>query len=617
MFVLSGCSLIAAPDKIRPGTGGSSSGATTVTSTGTVAPQCTKDADCAGMVTDCHPATCGADGNCAVGVAAAGTACGSAMKTDCDAPDACDATGTCQKNLAADGSFCADCPMGPGMCALCSSGMCNNCTNRATVKTFQNAHAAAGWKVSNPLDWAVTWQTAPSFNNNIPSFVFAHPVFGTDGNRAHPWPGYEAESSFAESPPTVIPAKLQFMSWNRDEGANYDEKTISISVDGGASYTIVAVCPASGTPYPFCQGTFGGAVTWQPATIDLSTHPELVGKVGTVKFQYDTYDELTGFEQGWYIDQLNFAQDCACSTDNDCALENSTCGKGQCDPATKQCLPTAQNTGMPCGDMMAHACNDVPTCDPNGLCNPNWFSKEATPCGTCPDGVCVGCGAGQCLSCPAAQDFGDQFGARDLSKWTLTGDWKAYTGTPPDNFPSYPGTPPNNLVFNSPGFGAGGTAIMLTNFVLGTDGSRTAPYYTLAGVSPNFFYQATANHIESSMARTPVVVIPQKLTFKSWNEDRGGSANGRDQKKVRITTDGGTTFKTLVDCFGGAMNTEPFCMQVTTRTADMWDMISIDTGALAGQMGQVEFDYDSVDTGSNGERGWFIDDLNVARCGDH
>jgi hypothetical protein len=76
----------------------------------------------------------------------------------------------------------------------------------------------------------------------------------------------------------------------------------------------------------------------------------------------------------------------------------------------------------------------------------------------------------------------------------------------------------------------------------------------------------------------------------------------------------GTTWKTLVDC-QGANNTLPFCTQVMSRNPDAWDDISIDTGALAGQTAIVEFSYDSLDSGNGFEQGWYIDNLNIVRCG--
>ena len=44
-------------------------------------------------------------------------------------------------------------------------------------------------------------------------------------------------------------------------------------------------------------------------------------------------------------------------------------------------------------------------------------------------------------------------------------------------------------------------------------------------------------------------------------------------------------------------------------------MISIDTGAAAGQSGLVRIEYLTGDSCCSAEQGWFIDDANLLGCG--
>ncbi len=578
ILLVAGCSLLNKPDDIKPAGGGGAGGSTT--NAGGAGAQCKNDEGCASLTVGCQKGICDtATGTCKSENVPAGTACGDAKTSDCDAADTCDASGSCVTNLVANGTYCADCPAGPGKCTLCQAGQCGDCGGRATEKTFRSPFSTAGWKFTG--GWGLYEQTPPS---SQPAVVFPRPVVGTDGNRAHPYPGQEVEQSSATTPPGVIPPVLQFLSWNYDEGGPYDQKTISISIDGGASFTTVAVCLDT-TTYPFCT-PFAG--TWSPISVDLAAvgHPELIGQVGVVRFAYNTNDGCCAQEQGWYIDQLNFATDCACHTDPECSSISGTCGDGTCDLLFNECFLASKNLGGACGDATNATCSGPDTCDSNGLCNINYEPKEGLTCDSCTDGVgeCLACGGGTCLSCPPLQTF------ETLSPtgWTFTGGWGVYS-TPPAQ------QPPPAMQYVP--FGMHGN-------VLGVDGTPAPPYWM------------NGSHIvavETSYVRSPPTLIPAQIKFQSWNVDRGGQS-GRDEKRIRVSTDMGTTWKTLVDC-QGANNTLPFCTQVTTRNPDAWDDISIDTGALAGQTAIVEFSYDSLDTGNGFEQGWYIDNLNIVRCG--
>jgi hypothetical protein len=98
------------------------------------------------------------------------------------------------------------------------------------------------------------------------------------------------------------------------------------------------------------------------------------------------------------------------------------------------------------------------------------------------------------------------------------------------------------------------------------------------------------------------------LTFLSWNEDEGTV----DKKRISISVDGGATWTVLADCNLGPLQNLPFCLTVPNRAATAWDTIQIDTAAFAGQVGILEFQYDTQDACCDFERGWFIDDTNFA-----
>ena len=114
-----------------------------------------------------------------------------------------------------------------------------------------------------------------------------------------------------------------------------------------------------------------------------------------------------------------------------------------------------------------------------------------------------------------------------------------------------------------------------------------------------------------SEAISPPFTMPAMLTFISWHKDEGGA--NFDRKRISVSTDGGMTWTPIVDCMVAAMNAYPFCQFFSgPRTATQWDPVTIDTTAFMGMPAQLRFEYDTVDSSGPFERGWFIDNLNVA-----
>jgi hypothetical protein len=673
--LLAGCSLINAPDEINPGTGGA--GATGGGGTGPGpggggsggGPPCTEPADCASLTGEC------ADGDCQMGVCvavprASGTPCGAAPTGDCDLADACDGAGQCTNLQVADGSFCGDCPAGPGLCGGCEAGTCSGCPSRATTKTFRHPLSASGWQLTG--GWRVYSETPPASSgslngqcdngldddgdgfsdlddpgcvDSIDSFEFepaacsdgfdgdgdglidladpdcvgpgddtefptgpirfAHPVLGTDGNRAAPYGfafqapsmfvagGGELEQSSATSPPTRIPANLEFLSWQMDEGSFFDLKAVQVSLDG-TSFTTIAICP-QGQPgaFPFCSVAQPSPPRAPDAWdfVSLAVPSEFVDAIGFVRFVLDTKDACCNWERGWYIDALNFAQDCACASDADCGFADGACGAGTCDTAVSECTLAPENLGGAC-DAPADAGCAEPICGDHGLCEDRSVAFDGVACDNCSTPPCDVCAASECLSCPVAQtiDF------LDFSGWAFTGDMGVASCLAPNSV-----TPTDSPCF--PAYEALGDP--LTAPVLGSNGSRTgAP--------------APSNEVSSSTLRTAPTPLPAAITFKSWHQDRGGNDTfvPRDTKIIRVSVNGGGSFTTILNCDGNM--TVPFCLPSTpnqNRALDQWDDVSIPVPMnLQGQVGIVEFAYDTVDSGQGWERGWYVDDLNLNTC---
>ncbi len=604
LTLVTSCSLINTPSDPEVGKGGGGGGSggggstTTTATTGgggtTSAPACSGDGDCTGEATECADSVC-TDGACTPAPKAAGTSCGPAPTSTCDLPDTCDGAGTCAALVAPDGAFCSDCPAGAGKCAACKAGACGDCTgSRATEKSFRTPLSASGWQLTG--GWAIYEQTPPS--GAVPT-VFSHRVLGTDGNRAHPYPGNEHEESTATSPPTVLSDTISFLSWNWDEGFQYDLKAVQVSADG-TNWQSIAVCPQGGQPeFAFCNA-------WDPSlpraadqwdTITLPTPAELIGKVGYVRFVQDTKDSCCGWEQGWYIDALNFAADCACADAAACGFLDGECATGTC-AATGECHLAAKATGDMCtlGGALEATCS-MPACDATGWCNSNYLQFEGGECSTCPDGTgdCKGCSAGTCPDCAAAQPFS----AFDGIDWMFTGSWSLWDCLPPNSV-----TPMDYVCFPYP---MSDPSEPLRAPFLGNIGSRTGEIPFIGG-----------SKIESGLLTTGPTVFPAAITFNSWHQDRGGNDtfNLKDKKQIKISKDNGQSWTTIVSCEGN--DTFPFCQPwpaFTDRAVDAWDAVSIPVPAdFVGEKGIVQFSYDTVDAGEGWERGWMFDDFNINRC---
>jgi hypothetical protein len=541
-------------------------------------PECEVADDCNQADGDCQVNAC-IDGVCMVESVRDGTECGGPEGNECSAIDTC-LRGGCAANDVPNGTACTDCPL--GVCA-CEGGGCIDCAAFAPENNFVTTRSIAGWTLTG--GWGL-YRQAPQSQSSGPT-VFGSQVFGTDGNRLAPYPGSEAELSSARSGPVTLPATLEFLSWNVDEGSGFDTKQINVSLDGGASFMTLFDCGGGGGQ-PFCQFRDDTRAPDDWDAISIPVPPEFVGNVGIVELTYNTGDGCCGFEKGWFIDVTNFATECACADDGVCGGLGGECGEAICG-ATGECELDAVAAGMACGDAADVQCNDPDACDGTGYCAPNVAPNGLTTCEDCAAGIgsCNACQEGTCVDC--ATLVPNDFGAGVPAGWIIeslsgsTADWQIYSSAPQSQVA---GSTPTPLSF-APSFG--------------TDGNRQAPY--------------PGAENEHSRITTVADVVPAQITFSSWNVDEG---SGVDNKIIEVSVDGGASWNVLVDCGGGIGGAPAFCMfRQDPRAGDEWDDIVIDTAAFAGQVGQLRFTYNTLDSCCNFERGWFIDNLNFGQfCAD-
>ena len=241
--------------------------------------------------------------------AGVGTACGSNAATSCGSADSCDDVGYCQANDLVNLLSCEDCPAGEGMCNGCLDGACLDCMS--VMDSFDAGLSEWSFDTQQGGGWGLFAQM-PGNENGEPALMPTDTAFlGNDGSTlgAADGTGEQVLASIT-SPVDVVPDTLEFDSWNLDEGgiAAVDDKRIELSVDGGETWTTLADCSAGVGDFAFCQFVDAReADDWDEISIDTSA---FAGMMGQLRFTYLTIDSCCGFEYGWYLDNLNFAQAC-------------------------------------------------------------------------------------------------------------------------------------------------------------------------------------------------------------------------------------------------------------------------------------------------------------------
>jgi hypothetical protein len=264
---------------------------------------CSLDEDCTAFGSACGTGFCGFSGECALMAMDEGDACGDPFENECNGADACDGVGYCRDNLQATGlTPCDDCPSGD-TCSYCDAGQCLDCVTFTDFTGFSDPAGIPAWTVSaslGPAGWG-SYTSAPQNVNGVGPTVFPNgPVYGTDGNLVPPYPDTHSETSQVITSIGVVPFELTFGSWNVDEGSGFDTKTIEISVNGGASWTVLESCD-QGSTMPFCNFVDDTRAIDDWDVITLDTSPWF-GQNGQLRFSYATGDSCCGFERGWYLD---------------------------------------------------------------------------------------------------------------------------------------------------------------------------------------------------------------------------------------------------------------------------------------------------------------------------
>ncbi|MCX4242790.1 DUF4215 domain-containing protein [Paraliomyxa miuraensis] len=371
----------------------------------------------------------------------------------------------------------------------------------------------------------------------------------------------------------------QYVGWNPD----------GTGVDFPLEYGTTVVAQLDGTTNPF-RSLVGVVptdepllVTGQPGVNWITMSPlydgpteasfwvDEVGYFGMGRWNNDTQDQTWYWGPGYDELELEacaahyvFLPDDACTSNDDCPgdefcyfVEAAACG----DVAAGLCFP------QPLG------CEGV---EPSPVCGCDG-QTYASQCEADLAGVSVEA-QGACAQCDLV--FGFEPGEPN-PVIANNGGWQLYTAAPPS--------------FDHLEVPFGST-------VLGTDGNRVAPY--------------PGNESEASAATIGAVTLGNALSFRSWHVDEGGGQMYYyDRKRVIFeSTDTGIS-TTLVDCNAG-VNEQAFCtMRYESRAGDDWDLITLDTAALAGQAGNLRFEYETLDSCCSFEQGWFIDDVALGPCG--
>lgn len=458
----------------------------------------------------------------------------------------------------ADDGACDD--GGPGSAfSLCALGTdCTDCGPRTsgTVNSWRFA-APSGTNISSARTGTSVWVTN-----------------GTSGRYA------ANEDSWVQSPTVDLSAATtdpELVIWvtydlERNTGGTifYDLVWVEVSTNGGTSWTRLGSSMSGGTNwYNVSSGAWGGRSTgWVRAT-----HP-LVGTAGEsdvrvrVRLDADSSTQLEGFA----FDDIEIRDDVCnngiadpAETDVDCGGElcapcdegfdciaDEDCASGVCDFGTcVSCADGIENgreTDLDCGGSNCGPCNDTQGCSVGTDCLSG--RCEADVCTSCFDGVQNGgetfidCGAGGCGLCLGGAECTD--GAQCLSgtcdagvctttpsanivEWNFDADGEGWTvgGSMPSWEYGTPSTSDLNSAFS-------GSAVWITN----ADGNYNSneqswvqsPSFSLAGETRDPALKLAIAHVLEGTT----------IAFEAvW---------------VEVSTDGGTTWRTVSNTIGGGIN---------------------------------------------------------------
>lgn len=200
--------------------------------------------------TECDdPDVCDGAGSCSPNYADLGTACGSPTETECNGADACDGAGACDTHVTANDTYCYDCDAGPGLCDVCSGGVCNTaayCSEPGT--TLMASNTAGNNHRGNMFDLVAT--------NTVTITAFDASPMGNTTIEVYYKPG--TWNGFANTP----------SAWTR-VGSGYTPYvggfsrvplTVDVTIPAGETYAFYVTSNTSAVNLNYSNGTAVGNV---------------------------------------------------------------------------------------------------------------------------------------------------------------------------------------------------------------------------------------------------------------------------------------------------------------------------------------------------------------------
>ena len=538
-----------------------------------VAGQCLGGAakDCSGLNVGCEVGVCdAANGICGPKPAPIGTACAEGIP-ECQV-GACNAKGACKASAAPDNTSCND----HNACTKidkCAAGMCAGASIAGCVLYLHEGFEVCpdGWTLGGD------WQCGKPINvgplaANTGNNVLATQIAGL----------YSINQSYAtttaDSPPinltTATSPQLSFWAWDNSEGGTFDGWNLSVSTNGGQSFSLVTTVAPAYTLTIASKQAWGGdhsAEGWKNYTADLTAY---IGQSIILRFAFRS-DGATVFP-GVYLDDLVVAE----------PLQN----------------PLFITTASPLVDIyagMAYSAQIAKTggtsaavwsIKPGGV-NAAWLTIDpmtgllkGTPPASLSGAVIVTFHVEEPM---LVSNFADKMFTFNVNHalyytsfedacpngWTLTGDWQC--GVPATVGPA-------------------------TAFV----GMQCIATQIAGSYSDN---QAWTSATATSPAIDLATAVSPILTFRMWVDTEGSSYDGAN---LQISTDGGTTYTIVTNA------TPAYPLIVASKpawgghqSALGWQMVKADLSAYVGQTVRLQFSFRSDTSGAFA--GFYIDDILV------
>jgi len=597
----------------------------TIDACGTLGQQC--------AFTDVAPGTpCDDDIGCTINDVCLGGQC--AAMALCDdgnscSFDSCVAGGVCVHVKTDDGYPCNDgnpCTAADACAAQACAGSSAPC-NTAWKDAF--ACGSGSWQMDPPAQpgkpgWAIdATPAAPGFLSAGCSLNFNNGVnFSCSAGQAQ-------SAGAATSQPidltNVSQASLHLFSYLDEPAAQGSVAWVEVSTDDFASVGLRRWIDSA----PLAQKQ------WLPIQLDLSP---LCGSPIRIRLRFASYGCKGGVGAGWFVDDLTVTTSAAtaCTVDAGCDDTNpcttDVCASGQCEHIGSDqpcddgnvCTSADQCVGAACVGS-ANSCDDGLPCTTDG-CQPGaGCTHVAVPAASpCPDDdpctVAESCFAGVCRVTKKCDDGKactvDACSAKGTCSHSIAAE-----GAPCSDDDACTGS--DACVGGAcKGIGVACSTAAQFHFPCGTssgwtwtnnsgaqwniDGSPELPGFHSAACSLNFNNENDIQCLPGQTAvqgeaTSPVIDLAgagaAELQF--WSFANPANDNGADLRSVRISTDGFASMPIDV-----TLDNDP-------DTSNVWQLVKIDAGKLAGKPVQVRLRFDSGGCANASGPGWFVDDLRL------